>query len=229
MYSRSLIKICGLSRLQDIEAANAALPDYIGFVFAPSKRQVTAALAATLKAALNPRIPAVGVFVDAPQQEILELAVAGTIDIVQLHGKENARYIAALRDVLPNTPIIKSVTFEQLVAFSQTGHEDAARHSLPDYLLIDNATAGSGVELAELRAHTDALKTAIASSPLPVFLAGGINLNNIAMALELEPFAIDISSGAETNDGKDAAKISKLVSISKASVRILRKDCNYVH
>ena len=80
------VKICGLKREQDIECVNRLLPDYIGFVFAKTKREVTEQQAAQLKAMLNPQIKAVGVFVNAEIDKIIRLAESRTIDIIQLHG-----------------------------------------------------------------------------------------------------------------------------------------------
>ena len=92
------IKICGLFRPIDIEYVNEALPDYIGFVFAKSKRQVTPEQAGTLRKGLNPQIKAVGVFVNAPMEEVIQLLNNGTIDLAQLHGDEDEEYIKRLKN-----------------------------------------------------------------------------------------------------------------------------------
>ena len=98
------IKLCGLTRPEDIEAANALMPDYVGFVFAEkSRRFVPPETAAGLRERLNPEIPAAGVFVDAPPEHVAELLERGTIQIAQLHGQEDEAYIRALRG-LTNTP-----------------------------------------------------------------------------------------------------------------------------
>ena len=92
------IKLCGLTRPEDIAAANALQPEYIGFVFAPkSRRYVSWELAAELKAQLSPGIQAVGVFVNEAPETVAGLLNAGIIDIAQLHGQEDAAYIARLR------------------------------------------------------------------------------------------------------------------------------------
>ena len=93
------VKICGLKRAQDIECVNRLLPDYIGFVFAKTRREVTEQQAAQLKAMLNPQIKAVGVFVNAEIDLIVRLAKSRTIDIIQLHGDEAAN----VADVLKNS------------------------------------------------------------------------------------------------------------------------------
>ncbi|MCL1844531.1 MAG: phosphoribosylanthranilate isomerase [Defluviitaleaceae bacterium] len=95
--SGAKVKICGLTRLADIVAVNAARPDFIGFVFAPSRRQVSHEKAAELRAALAQGICAVGVFVDARIEEIVALVRGGVIDAVQLHGREDEKYILELK------------------------------------------------------------------------------------------------------------------------------------
>ena len=103
------IKICGLTRPEDIEAVNRIRPDFIGFVFwERSRRFVTAEQAALLKKDLDPGIRAVGVFVDAPCGEVIALLERGVIDIAQLHGEESEediRYIQAMT----HRPVIKAV------------------------------------------------------------------------------------------------------------------------
>ena len=91
------LKFCGLTRMQDILAANAARPDYVGFVFADSRRRVTEEQAARLRAQLAPGIQAVGVFVNDEPERIAALVNAGVIDLVQLHGGENRAYLDRLR------------------------------------------------------------------------------------------------------------------------------------
>ena len=107
--SDAKIKICGLTRLEDIEAANALLPDYIGFVFwERSKRNLTKEQARDLKSSLDSRIKAVGVFVDAEIDFIADLVSCGIIDVAQLHGSENEEYIKRLRDKIANTSNINT-------------------------------------------------------------------------------------------------------------------------
>ena len=93
------IKICGLKRLQDIEYVNELLPDFIGFVFAGTKRKITDEKAKELKTVLNPRIKAVGVFVNDTLEHISFLANNNIIDIIQLHGDEDKEYIENLRKI----------------------------------------------------------------------------------------------------------------------------------
>lgn len=102
------IKICGLKRQEDICMVNDLVPDYIGFVFAKSSRQVTAVQAGELKKLLLPSIKAVGVFVNEEQQKIVQLCEMGIIDLVQLHGDETQVYIQELKNRI-SCPVIKAV------------------------------------------------------------------------------------------------------------------------
>ena len=131
------IKLCGLSRIQDIETANTLKPDYIGFVFAAkSKRRVTQLQAAELKSKLNPETKAVGVFLDDDLDMVAGMMNLGIVDVVQLHGSEDEEYIKKLR-VITDKPIIK--------AFVINTAEDVKRaeQSTADYILLDGGK-GSG-------------------------------------------------------------------------------------
>jgi len=193
------IKICGLFREEDIDAANEALPDFIGFVFASSRRQVDYRAAAKLRARLADAITPVGVFVNAPAADVTALFRDGVIGMAQLHGAEDAVYIAVLRGLCA-VPVIKAI---------RAGH--AAPFSGPDYFLLD-AAAGSGetfdwqvLENAELRRDGPLL------AGKPWFLAGGLGLHNIGEALALEPWGVDLSSGVETDGKKDRSKMFALI------------------
>jgi phosphoribosylanthranilate isomerase len=207
------IKICGLFREQDIDYVNAAAPDYAGFVFASSRRQVTPAQAAALRSRLRADITPVGVFVDAPVEQIAALYHAGVIALAQLHGGEDAAYIAALKRLCP-APVIKAVRLDSRnAAVSDTSAAAAIKKHLAmeqaDFLLFDNGEGGTG------RAFDWELLTALAITK-PYFLAGGVNADNIAAALALAPFAVDVSSGAETGRVKDGEKILALVAKVRA-------------
>lgn len=179
------IKICGLFRACDIEYVNEIKPDYIGFVFAKSKRQVPLEHAKFLKSRLDPQIKAVGVFVDAELSFIEQVLHEGIIDMVQLHGTETEEYIERI-----NAPVIKAIRLGDPIPQNA------------DYLLFDGPEAGSGTPFDwSLLPQTDK----------PFFLAGGIKLENLTQAMQLQPFAIDVSSGVETDGLKDRDKIEKIV------------------
>ena len=135
------LKFCGLTRIEDIEAANETRPDYIGFVFADSRRHVSDLDAARLKEHLDPEIKTVGVFVNDEPEHIAALVKDEVIDLIQLHGDENEHYIKKLRR-LTNAPIIYAVRVE-------THRDIEEADQLPvDYLLLDtyvkHAYGGSG-------------------------------------------------------------------------------------
>lgn len=191
------IKLCGLSRICDIEAVNELRPEYIGFVFAPkSRRYVNQERAAELKGLLHPGIKAVGVFVDEAPETVARLLKAGTIDIAQLHGGETEEYIGKLR-MLTDSPIIKAFRID-----TQRDIE-AANESSADFVLLDSGAGGTGTvfdwKLLE-------------KVERPYFLAGGLGIENVADAVQaLRPFAVDVSSGIETDGVKDRNKMREFV------------------
>ena len=192
------IKICGLSRSEDIACINEYRPDYAGFVFAPGRRQVTPSQAEHLRSGLCESIVPVGVFVNAPIPEIAALYSSGVIQIAQLHGGENAEYITALREQC-TVPVIKVFT---LCNDNPPDTKDNFAFFAADYFLFDSG-AGSGKTFDWQLLESGKIKK-------PWFLAGGINLDNIAGAMALHPFAIDVSSGVETDGVKDREKIRQL-------------------
>ena len=192
------IKICGLKRNEDIEYVNEALPDYIGFVFSKSRRQVTLQQAYDLKRDLNSRIKSVGVFVNEPQDMIAELAKNGIIDLAQLHGNEDNVYISTLREKTDGkVKIIKAISISNEFSIDQINEIDA------DFFLLDNGSGGTGKAF-----DYSLIKNKVSDR---IFLAGGINAGNIKNAVSLNPYCIDVSSGAESDGIKDREKIIKLV------------------
>ncbi|MFQ8706942.1 MAG: phosphoribosylanthranilate isomerase [Thomasclavelia sp.] len=188
------IKICGLFQSKDIDYVNEAKPDYIGFVFAKSKRQVDLYQAHLLKARLDSQIKTVGVFVDSSIEKIVELVNKEIIDIIQLHGNENNVYIKQLKEYT-DIPIIKAIKVKQASDLDNLDYD-------VDYYLLDNKISGSG-ESFDWSVIKDLDK--------PFFLAGGIDLNNIEEAIQIKCFGLDVSSGAETNGIKDRNKIIEIV------------------
>lgn len=196
------IKICGLTRLEDIVAVNEILPDYIGLVFAPSPRQVTASKATELKKLLDPSILAVGVFVNEDMDNIISLCRSGTLDMVQLHGDEDLEYIELLKKIIPH-PIIKAIRVRDSEDMNKA-------NQLPcDYLLLDSYKEGS---YGGNGATFD--WSLISDITKPFFLAGGIHTENVLGAIkQCKPFCIDVSSSVETNKLKDPEKIVKIVQL----------------
>jgi len=201
------VKICGLSRTEDIHAVNECLPDFIGFVFAPSPRQISLAQAAILRAELDTRIKAVGVFVDASIEDIVSAFEMGVIDMVQLHGNEDSYYIEELKSA-KLIPVIKALKLNPQGTLLQEVPPNA------DYLLFDAQSPGCGTRFAWDEQTISALRRLRRS----FMLAGGINLENLEEVLALNPWGIDVSSGVESCGKKNRGLIRKLV------FRVQRKD-----
>ena len=194
------IKICGLKRLEDIEIVNKYKPDYIGFVFADSKRRVSHDLAYELKLNLDPDIISVGVFVDAQQEEILELFNEGVIEMAQLHGMESEEYILELKGKTGNElKIIKAIEMSEDVDLLKYDHCHA------DYLLLDSGK-GSGKTFDWRLIRSELNKE--------FFLAGGLDSSNVCDAIrEFDPYAIDLSSSLEVDGFKDENKIREIMEV----------------
>jgi phosphoribosylanthranilate isomerase len=196
------IKICGIFRDEDVDYINEAMPDYTGFVFAPSRRQISPAQAVRLRWRLAGDIVSVGVFVDAPLEDITALYWDGVFSLVQLHGNEDETYIKRLKEASAKggtpVPVIKVIRGGELARGtpSTTG---------ANYYLFDSG-AGSGTSF-----DWNVLTTLKCDKPW--FLAGGINADNIAQAMSFNPYCIDISGGAETNGVKDLEKIVQLTAM----------------
>ncbi len=183
------IKICGLFRECDIDYVNLSKPDYIGFVFAKSRRQVTLEQAKQLKSKLNKEILAVGVFVNEEISTIKEIVSEKVIDIIQLHGNEDSFYITECKKLIPDIKIIKALQIDENIT------------SNADFILYDAPIAGSG----------KTFDWSLLPSDGKYFLAGGINSDNINDAIALNPYCIDVSSGAEVDGIKDKNLIEQLV------------------
>lgn len=196
--NRIKIKLCGLFRPADIDYANRVQPDYIGFVFwEHSKRRVTPEQAAVLKKQLKPGIEAVGVFVDAPCGEIISLLEAGTIDIAQLHGDETEEDIQYIRAVT-GKPVMKAVKVKDRYDV------EAWLDSSADYLLFDSGM-GSGIPFDW---------KLLSGVERDFFVAGGLHVGNLSKVLELlSPYAVDLSSGVETDGVKDFEKMQAVVKL----------------
>ena len=186
------VKFCGLKRPCDIAWANELHPDYAGFVFAGTTRRVSDETAAALRRELDPSIPAVGVFVDDELPHMASLEKKGGIQLIQLHGQEEDALVQQLQTEL-GVPVIK--------AFSIANQDDIKRalESRADYILLDQGKGGTG------KAFDWSLLKEI---DRPYFLAGGLTPQNAAQAAKLRPYALDVSSGIETDGVKDRDKMT---------------------
>ncbi|MBR5967090.1 MAG: phosphoribosylanthranilate isomerase, partial [Lachnospiraceae bacterium] len=182
--------------------------DYVGMIMSPGfKRSVDIDTARSLKAALDPDIPMTGVYVNEPIENITAAVSEGLIDMIQLHGKEDNGCIRELRAQNPGIPVIKAFKLETHADIRQVIVSEA------DFVLLDSGT-GTGkvfdwslLQLIPERMHDRC------------FLAGGLNYLNVEEAIEnFMPFAVDTSSGIETDGVKHRGKIRDFVNtVRKAS------------
>lgn len=190
------VKICGLSTVEAVETAVLAGADYIGFVFAASKRQVSLEQAQELAKRVTGKTKIVGVFV-SPSLEDLEQAIGRVpLDMVQIHGTFDEALIPLI-----SVPVIRAI---------QLSDQEAQVTSQADYLLFDAPVAGSGQTfdwglLKDQKIQQD------------FFIAGGLTVDNVRQAREtFQPYAVDVSSGVETDGRKDIEKIKAFIEGAKA-------------
>ena len=194
------IKICGMRRPEDIAYANQTRPDYVGFIMTPGyRRSVTPRQVRELTSELAPEIQTVGVFVDAPPEEIIALLEEGVIHMAQLHGNESEEDIVYIK-ATTGKPVIKAVKATDRYVV------EAWLDTAADYLLFDSGTGtGKSFDWSILE-----------DVPRDFFLAGGLDEEGISRAYEmLHPFAVDISSGVETEGVKDLRKMAAAVSAAR--------------
>ena len=206
------IKICGLRRIEDVEYANEARPDYIGFILTPGyKRSITKETAWDLKKKLSPDIRAVGVFVNEDPTVIAGYLKEGIIDMAQLHGSESDEDILRIRD-LTGKSLIKMVKAERREDIERAFSLEA------DYILFDSG-AGTGMTFDRSELKTYLEEQGYFKDPglfKRFFIAGGITSENIREVYEdIKPFGVDISGGVETDGVKDSEKMKKAVEMSR--------------
>lgn len=194
------IKICGLISEKDIFAVNKFGADYAGFVFfKKSKRYVDPYKARELIENLRTDVKSVGVFMNEPLDSLIFAVRVSGVEIVQLHGHESDEYVDYVRRVL-GRPVIKAYKA------SEEGALEKAAKSNADYVMIDSgAGTGTTFDWSILNSfHRD------------YFLAGGLDPDNVGEAIDLlQPFAVDVSSGVETDGVKDMVKIEKFINAVK--------------
>ena len=179
------IKICGLTREEDALYVNTYKPDFVGFIFAPGRRRtLTIEKAKAISNKIDKAIIKVGVFLDQDIDYVMQVVDEDIIDAIQLHGKEDENYISRL---------IERTTLPIIKAYSNING--------CDYVLYDNIEPGSG----------ETFDWSTMDTTKPFFIAGGINKDNILDALALKPYAVDVSSGVETDGFKDPKKIEEII------------------
>lgn len=207
------VKICGLTHPADVEAVNAARPDYAGFIFAPSQRRVSLEQAARLTEQLEPAIQPVGVFVNASVETIWQAVESAGLAIVQLHGREDSSFRFWLRKRLPeNVQVWQKISIpaDPEAAVRRVAQWDKAIREqvrvFPDAWLLDTEVRGQAGGTG-LVMPWDLLQ--VFCQAHPVILAGGLRPDNVASAVQLlQPYGVDCSSGVETDNRKDPQLIA---------------------
>ena len=197
------IKICGLRSEEDIFYVNKLRPDYVGFVFLEGRRRyISPQEAARLRKRLDPSIQSVGVFVNEPVENVAALLKEGTIQLAQLHGREDEDYAKELKR-LCDKPVIKA-----FIIRTPADVEEALAYPA-DYLLLDNGL-GTG-EVFDW--------TLIKNIESPFFLAGGLTPDNVRKAIsDVRPYGVDVSSGVETKGRKDYRKIKAFIESARKKI-----------
>jgi phosphoribosylanthranilate isomerase len=193
------VKICGLTRDEDVKAAVTAGADAIGFVFTKSPRRISINTAIRLSGYVPTGVLRVGLFLDQDRSEIDRVLDSVPLDILQFHGRETQQQCSVF-----NLPWLKAV------AMDNAGSAKLAEAEYPGALglLLDSHTAGK-------RGGSGKVFDWSLSAPLskPVWLAGGLNAENVAQAIRtVRPYAVDVSSGVESAPGiKDSSRISNFI------------------
>ena len=201
------IKLCGMMKPCDIEYANRVKPDLVGFIFANTRRKISPAQAKQFREALDAEIPAVGVFVNEDISVITSLVQNGCIDMIQLHGEEDADYIRRLREVC-DVPVIKAVKVQTVEQIRQAA-------ALPvDYLLLDTyrkGVLGGTGEAFDWELLREAKIAAGDTAEGELF--GGLHAGNLREAAALGSYGLDVSSGIETDGSKDFTKMVEVMEL----------------
>ena len=197
------VKICGITNIQDALLAIDCGADALGFVFAPSPRQVTPTQVQDIVSQLPPRICKVGVFVDFELEVVNDIRSRCSLDIVQLHGSESPEYCQAFfPDVIKSFQVRDETIFELLPSYAVKAYLLDSYHA--------ELKGGTGHSFDWSIAHK-------AKEYGPIILSGGLNPDNIRQAIAaVQPFAVDVSSGVEATPGKkDRNKVQDFLKAAK--------------
>jgi phosphoribosylanthranilate isomerase len=195
------IKICGITRIEDAQAAANSGADAIGLVFyEKSPRHVSIAQAAQLAAVLPPFVTVVGLFVNASAASVRRVLACVPLNLLQFHGDESPEYCAQF-----NKPYLKAIRVKAGVDLLQCASDFAGARGLLLDAYVEGIPGGTGTGF-DWALIPEKL-------PLPVILSGGLDDGNVAAAITLvRPYAVDVSSGVEAGKGiKDAAKIARFM------------------
>ncbi len=207
--NRPLVKLCGIRSLSDLEKVVPFKPDYIGFIFAESKRRVKAEDAGRWMSYFDvTELPqAAGVFVNADEAEILRTAAEVPLDVIQLHGDETPEQVLQLKKKA-GRKVWKALRYHNGILAEMKEYEGAADGFVID-AYVKGARGGTGISFS-WEGVPELLKEA-KRQQVPCFIAGGIRPENVDELLAFEPDGIDVSSGIETDEQKDVLKIGELM------------------
>lgn len=208
------IKICGIKRFDDVEFLNELQPEYAGFIFCKSKRQITLEFGKELIENLDGNIKKVGVFQNNSLEEVKNIAKTLKLDVIQLHGMEDENYIKKLypyniwKSVSIDVSDSLQKNFKDKVEFYKETLNKICESNV-EAVLIDSSVkgnkGGTGISF-----NWNILKNMTLKKP--VILAGGLNCKNIQQAIEIvKPYVLDVSSGVEENGVKSFEKIKDLI------------------
>lgn len=202
-----MIKVCGMNRQEDIEYANILKPDYIGFVFANSKRKVSKTMAKKLKSLLDSNIKTVGIFVNEDINSVIDIANIVDLDVIQLHGDEDKSYIEKLKNLMKTNK--KDFEIWKAIRVKDKKSLDLLSNLEVDGFLLDTYSNKAYGGLGETF-NWDLVSDLSFSNKL--ILAGGLNSENIREAKNIvNPHIIDVSSGVETEGIKDFEKMKRFI------------------
>ncbi len=202
------IKLCGMTRPEDARAAEAAGANAVGFIFAPSPRQITAEQARRISKELGPFISRVGVFVNATRDEIAAVLDQVDLDVLQLHGSETPEQVEALLPL--GRRVIKSIRVKDAESLARLDEYPVDTFLLDSY--VPGVPGGTG------HIFDWSLATEIARKRR-IILAGGLTPDNVAEAIKVvQPFGVDTSSGVEESPGvKDHEKMQQFIARARSS------------
>lgn len=212
------VKICGIRRREDVEFLNKYMPDFAGFVFAESRRRVSIREAAVLAGLLDKSIKKVGVFVNQDMEEIVWCITGCGLDVVQLHGDETQGYVDELKNAIEQIHGSPGglMIWKGIRVSDRKWLEKASKYEVDAYLLDgcrEGKYGGTGTPF-------DWSLAAAAEDLGNIILAGGLDPDNVRSAIEIvRPYAVDTSSGVETEGKKDEMKVKRFIEACRNAER----------